>query len=373
MKRIGIVSYNIHANFTNYGSALQSWALSKIVTMLGYRSVLIDYCPDVLLDKDPLDPFKNSWDKDSRMKKMIYLSMPAIEKNYKEFDNFYTHKFNRSSPYTRLNFDESVKEVDSYLCGADTIFSPDEFNLDDGYLANYSCMRNNSISYAASFGDPHFSEKQLADLNCKLKNFKALGIRENLMLDYVKTIVNVPVKRVIDPTLLLDVKEYKKLATKRRFIKKDYLLYYSRRYNSVMENFVEKLAKEKKLEIVEISLQATNVDKGHIMFYEAGVEDFLSLIIHSKLVVTNSYHGLIFSVLFKKEFAVFSRSLCDSKINELLLLLGINGRLLVEGNEQLLPIDYESVFNKIEESKKESITFLKNALALLGDSNDLYK
>ena len=159
-KRIGIISYNIHANFTNYGSALQSWALNQSVAKLGYFTVLVDYCPDVLSDKNPLNPFKNSWDKDEETKKMIELSMPSIRENYYKFESFYSNQFNRSKLYKRINFNDSIVEVDAYVCGSDTIFSPDEFGLDDGYLANYPCMVNNSISYAASFGDPHFSDTQ---------------------------------------------------------------------------------------------------------------------------------------------------------------------------------------------------------------------
>lgn len=69
LEKIGIVSYNIYGNFTNYGSALQSWALQQTIKFLGYQPVLVDYCPDVLRDMDPLNPYKNMWDKDEESKK----------------------------------------------------------------------------------------------------------------------------------------------------------------------------------------------------------------------------------------------------------------------------------------------------------------
>ncbi|MBE6133356.1 MAG: polysaccharide pyruvyl transferase family protein [Erysipelotrichaceae bacterium] len=365
MKRIGIVSYNIYANFTNYGSALQSWALNQSISKLGYFPVLIDYCPDILLNINPLDPFNNSWDKDEETKKMIDLSMPSIIENYNKFEAFYSNQFNRSKSYNRINFNDSTNEVDSYVCGSDTIFSPDEFGLDDGYLANYSHMVNNSISYAASFGDPHFSDVQFIELNKKLKNFKALGIRENLMIDYVKSQVNVPVHRVIDPTLLLKPEEYDRITCPNRLIEQEYVLYYSRRYNPIMEKYVEDLAKEKNLKIVEISLRAQNVNKGHIMFYHAGVEEFLSLVKHASFVVTNSFHGMIFSVQFKKEFVVFSRALCDTKIVELLKIFGIEDRLLLNGSESYKPINWERVSSNIEKERQQSIDFLSKSLKLL--------
>ena len=93
-KRIGIVSYNIYCNFTNYGSALQSWALCQSIKKIAgniVEPVLVDYCPEVLADKDPLNPVANMWDKDEESRKMCELTLPAIQENYYKFDKFY-HK-----------------------------------------------------------------------------------------------------------------------------------------------------------------------------------------------------------------------------------------------------------------------------------------
>lgn len=373
MKRFGVVSYNIHSNFTNYGSALQSYALNKAIAKLGYYPVLVDYCPDCLKDKDALNPFKNMWDSDPDSIASCELSMPAIKDNYWKFDRFYNERFNRSRPYTRENFSEIMGEVDHFVCGSDTIFSPDEFGLDDGYLANYPCMRQNSISYAASFGDPHFSEKQYVELDRKLKNFRALGIREELMINYIKEKVNVPVQRVIDPTLLLEAGEYEDILADKRPINDEYLLYYSRRYNPIMEAYVGRVSRERNLKVVEISLRAKNADKGHIMLYSAGVEEFLSLVKYASFVVTNSYHGMIFSIQFKKDFVVFSRALCDSKINELLDTVGIYDRVLKSGTESFRPIDYDDVFRKISAFRERSMSFLETSLKALEDKNGIFK
>ena len=81
MKRIGTISYNIYCNFTNYGSALQTWALHQAIKKVGngeISPILIDYCPDCLMDKDTLNPFKNMWDKDEESRRMCELTMPAI-------------------------------------------------------------------------------------------------------------------------------------------------------------------------------------------------------------------------------------------------------------------------------------------------------
>ena len=368
MKKYGIVSYNIYCNFTNYGSALQSWALHQIINKIGngkWTSVLIDYCPDILSDKDPLNPFKNMWDKDEESLRMCKLSMPAIQINYEKFNAFYQNCFLKTKKkYTSDNFNEVIKdeELDGFVCGSDTIFCIDEFGFDDGYYANYECMKNGyTISYAASFGDSHFDDSKYEILNEKLQNFKALGIRENEMIPYVREHVTVPLQRVIDPTLLLTAQDYDALATK-RLVKEKYLLLYARRYDQKMFDYAEKFAAKNGWKVVDISLRATNKDR-HIMYYTAGVEEFLSLVKNAEYVITNSYHGMIFSVQYGKPFYIFSREQCDTKIKEVLELFGIHDRMRITGEEtDAEEIDYNLVYQRISDAREKSLLFLKTNL-----------
>lgn len=370
MRKVGIVSYNIYANFTNYGSALQSWALHTAINRIAperWQAMLVDYCPDVLQGKDPLNPFKNMWDKDAESQRMCELTMPAIRENYKKFDRFYHERFARTEQkYTSKNFDTIMQNegLTGFVCGSDTIFCIDEFGFDDGYYANYPCMRNRSVSYAASFGDSHFTEGSFRKLDLLLKNFKALGIREQQMLPYVKEHTDVPAQRVVDPTLLLTAEDYEEITAPKQE-KEKYLLLYSRRYSPVMEAYAERLAQEKGWKIVEISLRATNAERGHRMCYEAGVEEFLSLVKHAEYVVTNSFHGMIFSVQFRRQFVIFSREQCDNKIEELLALFGLNDRMLVTGEDGCSCIDYADVHARIAVAREASKNFLRKELDLL--------
>ncbi len=371
MKRVGTISYNIYCNFTNYGSAMQTWALHQAIKKLGceYQPVLVDYCPDILADKDCLNPFANMWDKDEESRRMCELTMPAIRENFYKFDRFYHERFDRTSQkYTSKNFNDIVKNdsIHGFVCGSDTIFCVDEFGIDDGYYANYACMKNNSIAYAASFGDSHFNDDTYAVLDDRLKNFKALGIREQKMIPYVRKQTTVPVQKVLDPTLLLEDIDYDTIASERLENEK-YLLLYARRYNPKMEAYAEKLAAENGWKIIEISLRATNAEKpNRRMFYEAGVEEFLSLVKYAEFVVTNSFHGMIFAVQYKRPFYVFSREQCDTKIIELLELFGLSDRMRVTGKErEAKGIDYENVHKRIQLKRTESMNFLDEALKLL--------
>ena len=370
MGSLGIVSYNLHCNFTNYGSVLQSWALSRAIERLGYRSVLMDYCPEILKDANPLNPFRKMWDTDATSRRMCALTMPAIHENYKKIVRFYSAFFNISSgAYTAENFCESMTQehLDGFVCGSDTIFSIQEFKgFVDGYYANFPCMKGRSVAYAASFGDSHFSETDCRELNARIANFKAIGLRENAMLDYVKSHAEVPVARVVDPTLLLTTEDYDTIAVKAKQ-QEPYLLLYSRRYNPFMERFAIRYGREHGLKIVEISLRATNATVfGHEMRYDAGVEEFLSLVRDATFVVTNSFHGLIFSVVYSRQVVVFSREQGESKISEVLELLGMETRLFSTGKESLsVSTDYLEVHKRLKEARAASWRFLQLELGLI--------
>lgn len=367
MKHFGTVSYNLYGNFTNYGSALQTWALHQAVNHLGkgrWEAVLVDYCPEILADKDPLNPFKNMWDQDPESQRMCALTLPAIRENYAKFDAFYHDRFRRTArKYTASDFDQIIEDerLDGFVCGSDTIFCPDEFGFDDGYYANYACMRGRSIAYAASFGDPHFTEETWPVLRARLQNFRALGLRENLMVPYAREHTQAPVRRVIDPTLLLTEEDYAPIVAPPQQ-REPYLLLYARRYNPAMEAYARRLAEQNGWMIVEISLRATNADKGHIMRYDAGVEEFLALTSHAAFVVTNSYHAVIFSVQFRRPFVVFSREQCDTKIAELLDLCGLSGRAMRTGDEALAPLDFDDVHRRIGPARQDSLAFLEASL-----------
>lgn len=361
------MSCNIYCNFTNYGSALQTYALQKAINSIDPESieaVVMDYCPETMLDKDILNPFTHMWDKDDTTRRMCEQSLPAIRLNNDKFNNFYRSWFNLSHKYTPQTFSPSVLQDNIYgfVVGSDTVFCLEEFNLDNGYFGNYPEMKGRTVSYAASFGDSHFDEESLNRLNNLLPNFKALGIRENKMIPYVKDQVEVPVERTIDPTLLLTAEDYEEIIKEPDY-DEPYLLIYSRRHNPVMEQYARDMAAANGWRIVEISLRALNHELGHIMRYDAGVEEFLGLVKNAQMLITNSFHGMIFAVQFSRPFVAFSRGECGSKISELLQLFGLEDRLLITGEEELSTnIDYPEVHKRINAFRKPSLDFLKRAL-----------
>lgn len=369
MKRIGTVSYNKYYNFSNYGSILQTWALHQAIKRCcpDIQPVLVDYCMDCLMDKNPLEPFANMWDQNEEAKRRCELSLLDIERNHVKMQEFIENRFVKTKGiYNSSNFNSiTCENLDGFLCGSDTIFCVNEFGgFDQGFFANYECMKNKSVTYAASFSDLELRAEEYRTLDLYLQNFKAIGLRESFMLDYVKRKVSVPVQKCLDPTLLLDPEDYSPIES-RMIIEEPYLLLYSRRNNPQMDEYAEKVAEKNGWRIVEISLNKSNEEKGHVMYYSAGVEEFLSLIKYAEYVVTNSFHGLIFSVQYKKRFSVFTREYGNRKIRELVNLLGLDCLNPLSGESGIETIDYSEVFSRIKTERYNSLQFLKQSLSIL--------
>lgn len=374
MKRFATVSYNLYGNFTNYGSALQTYALRRAISELApgeIEAVVLNYCPDCLRENDPLDPAKRMWDADEESKRMVALSMPAIRDNFAKFQRFYRERCCLSkSSYTSANFDESfvAEGLAGYVCGSDTIFCIREFNgFDDGYFANFPCMRNRSVSYAASFGDVDWTDAEHETLKARLSNFKALGIREGgADFEWVKANIGVPATRVLDPTLLLTGADYVPIIAKPQ-MDKPYVLLYSRRYNPTMEAYADRVGERLGCKVVDISLRSINVERGHVMRYDAGVEEFLSLCRGARYVVTNSFHGFIFAAQMHTPFSVFSREQADTKITQLLAWLGLSSRAMTAGTENVpLEMEFDDMESRLVNLRASSLDYLRSAFRLLG-------
>lgn len=368
MNRIGIVSYNMHYNYSNYGSILQTYALQQTLRdKTEIEPVVIDYCPESFRNSHPGNPLSSIQDRQSEFYKACKFLLKDIERNEMKIRRFLSERYHCSSKtYYKENFQKTLEEEKllGYICGSDAIWSYEYFQtFDDAFYGNYSCMRQSyTIAYAASFGETIFSEDQRQMMLKRMKNFKAIGVRESTEITEIAKAVDVPVRRVLDPTFLLDLEEYKQLMAPRE-IPAPYLVVYSRRYDPKLYKTAETISRKCGLKIVEISLDIRNVKK-NIHRYSAGIEEFLSLIYYSDYVVTNSLHGTIFSILMKKDFYVYPRTHGEIKIKELLELLNISERKLTEPikESEITSIDYDLVHPILAEEISASIKFLHDAL-----------
>ena len=370
--RLGIFTYeSLHCNFTNYGTVLQAWALQKAIDNMRIpklETILINYCAENMLDKNPYDPVQNMWDLDPEIRKQCKAMLPAIELNYERIAQFYLNEMKMTScEYNKFNLECLQEEnIDIFVCGSDSIWDVSEFGIDKAFWADYDFMKGKSLAYAPSFQDSfeYLMEVDEEKLRALLNNYVTIGIRDQKPLEKVQEMCSVKVEKVCDPTMLLATESYSELIEKSTSVA-PYILYYSRRYNPNMERFVYYLAKKKSLRVIEISLRACNSDRAE-MRYDAGAQEFLSLISEAEYVVTNSFHCIIFSLHFEKKFWAFTRQNCVGKIVELLESVGLTKRLIsTENYDEVVDedsIDYLSVKKIMESQRQNSLLFLRQSI-----------
>jgi len=131
-----------------------------------------------------------------------------------------------------------------------------------------------------------------------------------------------------------------------------------------LDSIVKEIAEKENLKVVELRYNKRLFSKGHIQILSAGIEDFLSLIYNARYVITNSFHGTIFSILLEKNFYTVKINGVNSRIENILNITELNNRCIENVSEIDLneKIDFKNAKDKIEKEREHSQEFLRNVL-----------
>lgn len=322
------------------------------------------------LDKDNylVGWLKSSWDNDEnrsfshRLKLFLALLLSAPDKNkkLKAFYKFRERKCDKSPKYNSLN--EVIKaDYTDIVCGSDQIWNPDiTEGINPIYFGDILGVKN-KISYAASLGREKYNETDEISAANLIGKMDYVSVREAKSVEYIEKISGKKVSCVCDPVFLLEKSEYIKIAKPIK-IKKPYLLVYSVVGNDAMLNAALEFAKNKNLTVVEIC-QNKNRKHKHIQLSSAAPEEFLGAILNAEYVVTNSFHGTAFSIIFEKNFYVFDNKGRGSRITDLLTKAGLMDCLAQEKIQSKELADYNKVNKNLKTYIEQSKNFLLTALS----------
>ena len=348
----------------NFGSALQAYATQKFFEMLGCETEIIDYItPQRTKKRIFFTPAADVNMQGIRAIAYRFAKVGSLVLKEITFGGFVRRHLKLTRKYIDdVDLDANPPKADMYVTGSDQTWNS-HYNerVDRGFWLDFLPVEARRISFASSFGKDRLDPKEIKTTKSYLSRYAGISVREDTARNIVSELGYEAVQ-LIDPTLLLSKEEWLKRAS-RRLVRERYLilmLLYNEDNHAT--EYARKIADEKGLTLVKISWEMKKPHMVDRLMTHRSPEDFLSLFANADFVVTNSFHGLAFSIKFEKEFVVVPRNEFYSRIDSLLKLTGLQSRL-VNSEEQLRcirePIDYLPIRNVLELEKERSIRFVQ--------------
>ena len=260
---------------------------------------------------------------------------------------------------------------DYYISGSDQIWNVQSWDFSYAYFLTF-VKSGRRIAYAPSMGQ-NFNMDMCKDINTiaeALKKYDAIGMREITGAKYIESIYKKPVATVLDPTLLLGSNEYGKLISNKSLIKGEYIFIYSPRYNERVYEMAYKLGGKYNQKVVISQGLRTKEEMlkwgRKLKIYAAvGPKEFLNLCKNASIICCDSFHAVVFSILFKKCFFVLN-GMNDDRISTLLRITNLQSRSFSSSDDYLtatLHINYTNAINSLKAERLKSLKWLKDNLS----------
>ena len=346
----------------NYGSCLQAYATQEVFKKHNVDVEIIDYITPIRTKKNLLFGARNT--------SIHYKIGKAASIILKEmtFGRFIKKNFHLSKRYiTDKDLKNDPPKADIYVTGSDQTWnSTYNQGIDRGFFLDFVSDDAKRISFVSSFGKEKLDPAEVELTAHYLKRYSAISVREDTAKIIVESLgIKGPVQ-LIDPTLQIPGDEWVRIASK-RLIKEPYLvLMLLYQEDNHATEYARKIANEKGLKLVKISWELRKPKYIDKLLTHRSPADFLSLFYNANFVVTNSFHGLAFSINFGKQFIVIPRNEYNSRIDSLLRLFGLNERLVSSEEAAMIQantiIDYSSIEHTLSYERKRASEFIDMAL-----------
>lgn len=361
--KIGILTYH---DTTNYGAALQAYALEKKIQKLGYDVEIVDYKCEAITNRYKIKKLGEIKNVKELVKTILTRKTNIKLKN--QFEKFKSNfqKISQKS-YYKNNISDCLNIYDKIIVGSDQVWNLDLSGDDETYFLDFIKNPKRKIAYAASFGYSQIPQKYVEKTKECLKNFDNISVREIQGKKIIEELLNKRFEVVLDPTLLLDKKDYTDLIEKpKNPYNKDFILLYKMSDTPTLMKFAKKLAKRTKCKIIYLN-HSYKYQLGMDNVRGASVGEFIWYLENAKYVVTSSFHGVAMSIVFKKNFFYEldnSKGNFNSRTKNLVELLNLQKRKIIDAKNDEInnSIQYDKVNEILTRERKKSIDFLTRNL-----------
>ena len=370
--KVGLITY--HSAY-NFGSVLQAYATQETIKKLGHDVKIINY-------RMPSQKnFYSLFPKKLGIKRILIniLMIPTVRKRVlrqKKYEILFEKIFNLSEEINEPEELEKFSDVfEIYVSGSDQVWnnkSNEYIGVDwkrymGPYLLNFTAHKK--VSFASS--PESMTKAEIEEIKDELLKFNKISCREQHSSELLYDILNMRIETVLDPTLLLREKEWLNLASgwDNKYTKQKYIFYYVfkgvRGLNKDLKKICN-LTKKRKMQVVtSVPLSYVIPRRNLINAIDADSNDFINLIYNAEYVITNSYHGTLFSVNFNKNFySLQSEKIEYSRVEQMAKRLGFSERVIYNLDNVDLDsnVDFKEINRNIDVYSKQSINYLNEAL-----------
>lgn len=364
--KVGVITFHSAHNF---GASLQTWALQKILKNYKLEPYVIHYHPKVI-DKI-YDPIRVVGIKRPFRIVSLYFKKREKLKRYYHYNKFIQTSFSLLGDFPDYQtLKDSAPKLDFYITGSDQVWNGQHTKgFDPAYYLDFTEENAVKISYGASIGENRIPAYYQTEVAKSLSSFHFISVREESAKEVIQKFApaKVQVETVLDPTLLLEKKDYEELLPP-SFVSEKYIFVYMMEKNKELISFANRISKTLGIPIIGRH-QKSHFKNEIATCYGKLPGDFIRLIDSAELVITNSFHGTAFSILCETPFFSMLHSSTGSRTVDLLNSLNLSSHLVTSLTEC---IDLEKAkFTDTEDLKKRlswlrmhSLNFLENALSL---------
>lgn len=351
--KIGLLTFHDTCNF---GSLLQTYGLYRAIIDLGHDCEVINYQCKNIVEREIPKPLGITL---NAKQVLLYLLVGHHRTaKYRALSSFLKEKMVLSRECNSENVAIICEQYDKVFVGSDIVWGLDITGHDYAYFLGFLSDSNKKYSFSSSIGNP-WNENEKRIVGPLLQDFNYIAVREEESAEWVKELTGKRPHVVCDPTMLLDAEVWRRVTGVNKR-KDDYVLVYFDNNNCDCINNAIRYAKKNNLKVLLINDGFSR--EGYQTVKPHSLGEFLSLIDNAAFVMTASYHGMLFSLYFNKEFAYFNRA-HKSRMNTLSKRLKVDDR---NGEEydvlSMKPIDYTVVNQAIDKYRIESIHCLKEFL-----------
>lgn len=333
MKKVGIITVHCADNF---GAMLQAYALKTYITKLGCSTKIIHYCPKRVTKDYPILFYKGEIKAGIKSglkclwRSVIYIkfrNLPFSISKKRKMHHFRNVNYNLTKKAKTFDALQTIETFDCYVTGSDQLWNPDITGLDDAYFLKFAPKESRKISYAVSVGK-ELSKNEQQELLKKIEDFQAVSLREKESITKLQPETSFKLQKCVDPTLLIERAEWEKLIIKPK--KERYIVFYSLFYTAEEFDAVNQISELLQCEVLHFfyGRLAKRIKRNGGSFYYYGVEEFLGLIKHAEYIITDSFHGAVFSLLFEKKFGVVLPPVRSMRLRDLLETTGFCNRII---------------------------------------------